>query len=92
MQVELNNKKHTIFQISNGCELSKICISDIPDLLEHRLEIVPLLVTIGNGLEVKCDVTMSHEVIWRRNGMDLALLNFPGISVGNIFTNMKVNR
>lgn len=54
---------------------------DIPDLLEHRLEVVPLLVTIGNGLEVKCDVTMSHDVIWRRNGMDLGLLNFPGISV-----------
>ena len=58
--------------------------SDIPDLLEHRLEVVPLLATVGNGLEVKCDVTSSHDVIWRRNGMDLALLNFPGISVNTL--------
>ena len=50
-------------------------------MLEHRLEVVPLIATVGNGLEVKCDVTSSNDVIWRRNGMDLALLNFPGISV-----------
>ena len=58
---------------------------DIPDLLEHKLEVVPLLTTVGNGLEVKCDVTASTDVVWKRNDVDLSLLDFPGISVSTPF-------
>ena len=81
--------------VSSVCLQVKLCkcfpiFSDIPDLLEHRLEVVPLLATVGNGLEVKCDVTSSHDVIWRRNGMDLALLNFPGISVNTLSDTVEV--
>ncbi|XP_060560214.1 follistatin-related protein 5-like [Ruditapes philippinarum] len=54
---------------------------DIPDLLEHKTEIVPLSATVGNGLDIKCDITESSDIIWKRNGVDLSLIDFPGISV-----------
>lgn len=55
--------------------------TDIPDLLEHKTEVVPLLATVGNGLEVKCDITDSTDIVWLRNDIDLSLIDFPGISV-----------
>ncbi|XP_052261854.1 follistatin-related protein 5-like isoform X2 [Dreissena polymorpha] len=54
---------------------------DIPDVLEHKTVVVPLLATVGNGLEVKCDVANTKDVIWKRNSVDLATVDFPGITV-----------
>ena len=59
-------------------------IVDIPDTTEHKTEVVPLLATVGNALEIKCDVTDSKDVVWERNDVDVSLLDYPGITVGRI--------
>lgn len=50
-------------------------------MTEHKIEVVPLLATIGNALEIKCDITDTRDVVWERNDVDVSLLDFPGITV-----------
>lgn len=50
-------------------------------LLEQKLRVIPTLATVDNGLEIKCGIKGSSEIIWRRNGVDLHKIHNPEITV-----------
>lgn len=56
-----------------------------PAAFEESLQEVPTLVTVGNGLELRCGISPSSEnshIIWSRHNTDLETISFPGIAVG----------
>ncbi|CAE1175555.1 FSTL5 [Acanthosepion pharaonis] len=55
---------------------------DVPGLLlEQKLRVIPTLATVDNGLEIKCGIKGSSEIIWRRNNVDLHKIHNPEITV-----------
>ncbi|XP_029633661.1 follistatin-related protein 5-like [Octopus sinensis] len=50
-------------------------------LLDEKLRIIPTLATVDNGLEIKCGIKGSSEIVWRRNNIDLHKIHNPEIMV-----------
>ncbi|XP_033732811.1 uncharacterized protein LOC117322144 isoform X2 [Pecten maximus] len=57
---------------------------DIPkEILKQKVELIPILATMGNGLEIQCGIhpTEGSEVVWERHTIDVAMVSFPDIAV-----------
>lgn len=37
-------------------------------VLDDNLKVFTTLVTVGNSIEMKCDIRGSENIIWKRNG------------------------
>ncbi|KAK3091696.1 hypothetical protein FSP39_021930 [Pinctada imbricata] len=60
-------------------------IFDIPEAaMQEEIQVITTLATVGNGLEIRCGLQPSSDVsqiVWRRHGMDLMEVTFPGLAV-----------
>jgi len=58
----------------------------MPDeITRQKIEIIPILATAGNGLEIQCGIHPSsdNQLTWERHGLDMSLVSFPDIMVTN---------
>lgn len=40
-------------------------------MLDESVKMLTTLVTVGNSIELKCDVKGATEIVWKRNGAEL---------------------
>ncbi len=50
-------------------------------ILEDELKVFTTMVTMGNSVELKCDIKGASKIVWRRNGASLEEITTNDIKV-----------
>lgn len=59
-------------------------LANVPAIaLEEELKITETMATVGNGLQISCDIKGTDDIVWRRHGADLLELDVAGITVSS---------